>query len=57
MTRSFRSIVLIMQYMFHCLPIYELHISLLEVGWERRHNVTMLLKIPHILRGENRHTP
>jgi hypothetical protein len=35
MTRSFGSIVLIMQYMFHCLPTYELHVSLLEVGWER----------------------
>jgi hypothetical protein len=35
MTCSFRSIVLIMQYMFRCLPTYQLHISLLEVGWER----------------------
>jgi hypothetical protein len=24
---------------------------------ERRHNVTMLPKIPYILRGEKRHTP
>jgi hypothetical protein len=36
MTRFFGSIVLIMQYMFCCLPTYELHISLLEVGWERK---------------------
>jgi hypothetical protein len=30
-----------LQVCVRCLPTYELHISLLDVGWERRHNVTV----------------
>jgi hypothetical protein len=44
-THSFGSMVWLcnrcLQVCISCLPTYELHISLLEVGWERRHNVTM----------------
>jgi hypothetical protein len=48
-----------LQVCIHCLPTYELHISLLEVGWEREGSVTMpkIPKIPHVLRGEKRHRP
>jgi hypothetical protein len=30
-----------LQVCMNCLPTYELHISLLVIGWERRHNATM----------------
>jgi hypothetical protein len=42
-----------------CLPTYELHISQLEVGWEREGIMLLCLmpQIPHILREERRHTP
>jgi hypothetical protein len=35
-----------------CLPTYELHISLVEVGWERECIMLLCLmpKIPHILK-------
>jgi hypothetical protein len=54
MTRSFRSIVLIMQYMFHCLPTYELHISLLEVGWEREGIMLLYYQKYHIFWEERK---
>jgi hypothetical protein len=54
MTRSFGSIVLIMQYMFRCLPTYELHISLLEVGWERGGIMLLCYQKYHIFWEERR---
>jgi hypothetical protein len=30
-----------LQVCISCLPTYKLHISLLVIGWERRHNVTL----------------
>jgi hypothetical protein len=48
-----------LQVCISCLPTYELHISLLEVGWERE-GIMLLCLIPqisHILREERRHTP
>jgi hypothetical protein len=44
-THSSRSMVWLcnkcLQVCISCLPTYELHISLLVVAWERRHNVTL----------------
>jgi hypothetical protein len=54
MTRSFGSIVLIMQYMFHYLPTYELHISLLEVGWEREGIMLLCYQKYHIFWEERK---
>jgi hypothetical protein len=48
-----------LQVCISCLPTYELHISLLVIGWEREDTMLLCLipKIPHILREERRHTP
>jgi hypothetical protein len=54
MTRSFGSIVLIMQYMFCCLPTYELHISLLEVWWEREGIMLLCYQKYHIFWEERK---
>jgi hypothetical protein len=55
MTRSFGSIVLIMQYMFRCLPTYELHISLWEVGWEREDIMLLCYQKYHIFWEERKY--
>jgi hypothetical protein len=51
--------IYVLQVCMSCLPTYELHISLLVVGWEREGTMLLCLmpKIPHILREERRHTP
>jgi hypothetical protein len=54
MTRFFGSIVLIMQYMFRCLPTYELHISLLEEGWEREGIMLLCYQKYHIFWEERK---
>jgi hypothetical protein len=54
MTCSFGSIVLIMQYMFYYLPTYELHISLLEVGWEREGIMLLCYQKYHIFWEERK---
>jgi hypothetical protein len=62
MTRFSGSVVwlynICLQVCMSCLPIYELHISLLVIGWEREGTMLLCLmpKIPHILSEEKRHT-
>jgi hypothetical protein len=54
MTHSFESIVLIMQYMFRYLITYELHKSLLEVGWEKEGIMLLCYQKYHIFWAERK---